>query len=171
MILSVASSWSEKKGWGVFLQLAKELGEDGKIVLVGVNETQAKELPSGILGIPKVRSVDALREYYSMADVYLNLSLEETFGLVSVEAMACGTPVIACNTTANPEIAAPECGVILQERKMDQILDALHKVRANGKAFYSEACMNRVKDRFSEAAMCEGYYKLYSEILGKRGKS
>ena len=171
VILSVASSWSEKKGWSEFLKLAEKLGEDEKIVLVGVNEKQAEELPSGILGIPKVRSIDALRDYYSMADVYLNLSLEETFGLVSVEAMACGTPVIACNTTANPEIAAPECGVILQERKTDQILDALRNVRANGKAFYAEVCRNRVKSHFSEAAMCEGYYKLYSEILGKRGKS
>ena len=170
VILSVASTWSEKKGWDTFKQLAKELDSDAKIVLVGVSEKQAPELPDGILWIPKVRSADVLREYYSMADVYLNLSLEETFGLVSVEAMACGTPVIACATTANPEIAAPKCGVVLRKRGMEQILDALSVVRQKGKGFYSKACVDRVKTRFSEKAMCEGYYAYYRQIL-ERGKS
>ena len=42
-------------------------------------------------------------KFYSMADVLLNLSMEEACGRVTIEALACGTPVIAMNSTSNPE--------------------------------------------------------------------
>lgn len=164
VIISVASTWGEKKGFDNFKELSGVLAEDEVIVLVGLSENQKKELPEKIIGLGRTKSVDELRELYSMADVYVNLSLEETFGLVSVEAMACGTPVIACNTTANPEIATAECGVIIENRDVAGITSAIKKVKSRGKAFYSGKCIDRVVNNFSDLKMCEGYYEYYLDV-------
>ena len=166
IILSVASRWSEKKGLDYFTELSARLKDDEIIVLVGMEEEQISKLPERIIGIGKIRSQKELCEYYRLADVYLNLSEEETFGLVSVEAMACGTPVVACPTTANPEIVG-DCGIILKTRRIDEIEKAVDEVRKNGKAFYSGKCVKRVKDNFSDETMCEGYYKYYLDVIKK----
>jgi len=47
---------------------------------------------------------EALPDLYSNASVFLFASLDEGFGIPPLEAMACGTPVVASNTTASPEV-------------------------------------------------------------------
>jgi glycosyltransferase involved in cell wall biosynthesis len=49
---------------------------------------------------------DELPTVYNLADCFVNPSLYEAFGLAQLEAMACGCPVVAANTGANPEITA-----------------------------------------------------------------
>ena len=50
-----------------------------------------------------------------MADVLLNLSMEEACGRVTIEALACGTPVIAMNSTSNPEQIGESCGYVVEK--------------------------------------------------------
>jgi len=51
---------------------------------------------------------ESLADYYNAADVFVNSSLmNETFGLVNVEALACGTPVVAMPSGAMPDILRP----------------------------------------------------------------
>ncbi len=51
---------------------------------------------------------ESLAEYYNAADVFVNSSLmNETFGLVNVEALACGTPVVATPSGAMPDMLRP----------------------------------------------------------------
>src|SRR5699024_10367578 len=100
IILSVASGWSGKKGLDKIFDLAKGLTEDVAIVLIGHYSLKGKKIPKNILLAGTVRNPQLLSVYYSMSDLYLNMSLEESFGKVSAEALACGTPVIAINSTA-----------------------------------------------------------------------
>jgi glycosyltransferase involved in cell wall biosynthesis len=51
-----------------------------------------------------VKDRRVVRDFYTSADLYVSPSLAETFGLTILEAMACGTPVIASNTTSMPEV-------------------------------------------------------------------
>ena len=66
--------------------------------------TRAAALPPGIVAIPRTESVAELAALYAVADVVLNLSCEETFGLTTVEGFACGTPGIVLRATASPEL-------------------------------------------------------------------
>ena len=55
-------------------------------------------------------------EIYTAADVFLNLSVEETFGLTTVEAIACNTPVIVYDATALSEVVT-DCAVLPHDYK------------------------------------------------------
>ena len=104
MILLVSDGWNERKGWNRFLEVAKIAPPDWQFVIVGVNKKQLEKLPKNSIGFERIWNRDELIEIYSSADVFYNPSVEETFGLVTAEAMACGTPAVVMNSTACPEI-------------------------------------------------------------------
>ena len=170
IILGVASRWGEGKGLDLFLALAEALKEDPTktIVLVGLSDEQIARLPKNVIGVRRTSNQTELKNYYVAADVFLNLSAEETMGLVSVEAMACGVPTIVCPTTANPEIVNDECGYVLKERSVSGVLDALRIVQERGKAYYSSNCIQRVHRFFTVEKMVQGYYGIYEEMSRKR---
>jgi glycosyltransferase involved in cell wall biosynthesis len=83
----------------------------------------------------------------------------EPFGLVMVEAMACGTPVVTTNWGAAPEVV--DDGVTGYRRDgEDDLVEALSHV-----ADLSPAdCRRRVEERFSGPAMVRGYEAVYDEV-------
>src|SRR5690606_22650192 len=87
IILGVANPWSNRKGLNIFEGLANKLDENYKIVLVGLSREQIKNLPTNILGLPKTNEPKELAEIYTAADYFINPSIEETMGLVTVEAI------------------------------------------------------------------------------------
>lgn len=104
IILGVASTWDDRKGLDDFIELRKLLDDRYVIVLVGLSEKQIETLPEMIIGIERTNNTVELAEIYTAADVFVNPSKEETFGLTTVEAIACGTPVIVYKDTACEEI-------------------------------------------------------------------
>ena len=104
IILGVASTWDKRKGFEDFIKLAGMLDDTYRIVLVGLSAKQMRIIPDKIVGIMRTNNTKELAAIYTAADVFLNLSCEETFGLTTVEAMACGTPAIVLDKTALPEI-------------------------------------------------------------------
>ena len=101
----------------------------------------------------------------------------EPFGLVMIEAMACGTPTIAFRRGSVPEIIDPEVtGFIVED--VEESLSALDKVQH----FDRERCRRVFDERFSAARMAVDYLKIYERIidakrrartalLGKKGKT
>lgn len=63
IILGVAAVWSNRKGLSTFIELERKLPKGYKIVLIGLNDRQIKELPKGILGLPKTFSVSQFIKY------------------------------------------------------------------------------------------------------------
>ena len=99
MILGVASPWTERKGLPDFVRLAGELdSERYAVVLVGLSEKQIKQLPGGILGLPRTDSPQELAAIYTAADVFFNPTLEDNYPTVNLEAEACGAPVVTYDT-------------------------------------------------------------------------
>jgi glycosyltransferase involved in cell wall biosynthesis len=85
---------------------------------------------------------------------------EEPFGLVMVESMACGTPVLACPRGAAQEIV--EDGVNgFFARDVDEMLGALNRLGT----IDPEVCRRRVADRFSSEAMIAGYEQLFRQVI------
>lgn len=108
IILGVAFNWNMRKGFEDFLELSKLMDEPYHIVLVGLEPKQLKALPANILGLPRTGSARELAEIYTAADVFANPTREEVFGMVNLEAQACGTPVVTYNTGGSPESVPPE---------------------------------------------------------------
>jgi len=98
ILLGVAGVWEERKGMRDFVKLAKMLDGNYKIVLVGVTQEQAKDLPENILALPRTGSAKELAEIYSAADVFVNPTYEDNLPTVNLEARACGTRIVCYDT-------------------------------------------------------------------------
>ena len=105
IVLGVANVWEDRKGLFDFYKLAKMLDDRYAIVLVGLSEKQIEDLPKNIKGIQRTNSPKELVAIYTAADVFVNPSVEETFGMTPVEAQACGAPSIVYEGTACAEVA------------------------------------------------------------------
>jgi glycosyltransferase involved in cell wall biosynthesis len=161
ILLGVANPWSDRKGLHLIKELASMLEVKYRIVLIGLNEEQLNELPDNILGLPRTNSPIELAEIYSAADYFLNPSLEETMGLVTVEAIACGTPAIVSNSTAVPEMVSDKCGVIVGENSSKGFYNTLINL---DKKFELKDLLNHA-NRFRKEEKYYEYINLYNEIL------
>lgn len=162
LILGVAFGWGKCKGLDVFIELAKRLPEEEyQIVLVGTNDRTDKLLPDSIISIHRTQNQQELAEIYTAADLFVNPTREETFGLVNTESLACGTPVLTFNTGGCPEIIDESCGCVVE---IDDV-DAMEReiIRICKEAPYSvEKCINRSKS-FEKDEMLTKYVDLYRE--------
>lgn len=88
------------------------------------------------------------------------ISFDEPFGLSLVEAMACGTPVIAFGRGSMPEIIIDgKTGYIVAD--IAQAVDAVAAVRSLDRV----ACRKDVERRFSQTRMVDDYVRVYRKIL------
>lgn len=159
IILGVAHSWSKSKGLDIFTGLASRLREDYQVVLVGLTAEQMKELPSNILGLQATNNREELAEIYTAVDYFVNPSIEETMGLVTVEAIACGTPTIVSNLTAVPEMVNEDSGVVVKEYDVDSFYEA---IITNNE--FSEEKLLKWANKFEVNEKYNEYLNLYDSI-------
>jgi glycosyltransferase involved in cell wall biosynthesis len=101
--------------------------------------------------------------YAAAACVLMPITWEEPFGLVTVEAMASGTPVITFGRGAAPELVVDgETGFIVNDVDgMSQRIGDLHSIRP-------ARCRQHVADNFDTHVMVNGYLRLYQSLLAAR---
>ena len=165
VILGEATTWSSRKGLYDFIELSKYLKEDEVIILVGLSKKQINKLPNNIIGLLKTESKVQIAQLYATADVFLNLSVEETFGLTTAEAMACGTPVVVYNTTASPELVNTRTGFVIEKGEYNEIIKAIDNIKSNKKAFFSYHCRKEAIEKFDNNKNLNSYFELYNTII------
>lgn len=162
IILGVSFGWNYKKGLDCFVKLRNELNEQYRIVLVGTDSSIDKKLPSGIVSIHRTQNQKELAEVYSAADVFFNPTREEVLGLVNLESLACGTPVVTFNTGGSPECIDEYSGIIVEEG--DDIKTIFEKkTYAN---IMEENCIKRAQ-QFKENEVYLKYLNIYTITLRK----
>ena len=142
IVLGVAFGWGVKKGLDVFLQI---LDSSYQIVLVGTDDTVDCQLPSNIISIHRTSNQTELAKIYTAADVFANPTREEVLGLVNIESLACGTPVVTFRTGGSPEVLDDTCGVVVQTNQTESLADAIIQV-CERKGLSSEACVIKGKE-------------------------
>lgn len=166
LILGVASSWGEKKGLDMFIRLAEKMPEDWHIVMAGVSDSLAGQLPDNITAISKTENRRALAEMYTAADVFVNPTREDTFPTVNLEALACGTPVITFRTGGSPECIDATCGIVVPPNDFDSLWAALSDVLSK-KRFSPECCRERAL-LFDSNHQYKEYIALYESFMTNR---
>jgi glycosyltransferase involved in cell wall biosynthesis len=93
------------------------------------------------------------------------VSFEEPFGLSVVEAMACGTPVVAFSRGSMPEVVLHgKTGFLVNS--VIEAVSALEQVPALSR----QACHHWVEQRFSRERMVQDYLAVYEQVLNHPGK-
>lgn len=163
IILGVAAPFDRRKGIHIFERLARELPEDKyAIVMIGLSEEQIKALPESIVKIQRTENQNELAAWYSAADVFLNPTLEEVFGVVNVESLACGTPVITFKTGGSPESLTEGTGIVIEKNNYAALLQVL--LEQKYKALDTNCCIERAQ-MFTKEKMAKQYRKLYTECI------
>lgn len=97
-------------GYSKLSAQVKDLGVDHRVIFTG-----------------KITEGDQPHLLYAGAEMFVFPSFYEGFGLPPVEAMACGTPVIASNVTSVPEVVK-DAGILIDPQSVDQIAEAIKKI-------------------------------------------
>ena len=163
VILGVAFGWGKRKGLDVFVELRKRLPDNYSIVLVGTDKNIDKSLPNGIISIHRTNNQKELADIYSSADVFANPTREEVLGLVNIESLACGTPVVTFNTGGSPECLDEKCGSVVECDDVESMASEIVRI-CNQRPYSKEDCIKRAQ-RFDEKRQCLKYIKLYQEII------
>ena len=166
IILGAATTWTERKGLGDFLYLANKLPDDAVILLAGMMKKNVR-IPHNVISLGPVNKIETLSMLYSVADVFVNPSRQETFGWTTAEARACGTPAIVYNTSACPEVVGNDyrCGSIVPSFDKDALLEAIKFRLSHDKQ--SEVTREMVVKRFDKEKQLEKYIHLYGNCFDR----
>jgi len=119
---------SLRKGIPTLLQAWEKAAlRSAELHLVGswyLSDSKKASLPRGVTHVSALSS-EALRDHYRRADVFVFPSFFEGFGLVLLEAMACGLPAIASTATAGADVLTEASGRLLPPGDLDGLVDAL----------------------------------------------
>ena len=134
-------------------RLTQDLGVDHRVKFVG-----------------HVADRSVVRCFYAGADVFVYPSLYETFGLTVLEAMACGTPVIASNTTSLPEVVG-DAGLMVDPEDVQALKQAVYSVISDGDLY--RHLVSRGLDRashFSWERTARETVKVYERAVALRDR-
>lgn len=106
---------------------------------------------------------DVLSKIYNIADCSLILSKREAFGLVAIEAMMCGAPLIASDHGALPEFVTKDVGILVDADKPGQIAEAVTSILSGKKVFDRDLVAKKISDKFSQDSIIEEFIRVYEE--------
>lgn len=151
------------------IDAAKKAGV--KIVLVGgkkrepyFSEKIAPQIDNeNVKYLGEIQSAERTKVFKNAKGFLFPISWEEPFGLVVIEAMASGTPVIAFNHGAMSEIIDNgKDGFIVES--VDEMADAIGKIEQIDR----NLCRKKIEEKFTYEKMVDGYLQAYEKVRSLR---
>lgn len=165
-IIGVSANWKEgTPRYDDFIKLSTMLSTDMQIIMVGRADQKIKN--RNIVHIPFIKNTIELAKLYSSSDVYIHFSIEDTFGKVIAEALACGTPAIVYNSTGCAEIVDESCGYVVESRNINDVYNKILKIKTDGKLKYTYNCIDRVNKNFNYEKNCKQLLEIYEGLVNE----
>ena len=168
---------TDQKGIFHLLEAAPRMPAGVQVVLCAsapdtpeIEERLKKALPKhpNVKWIPAMVPVEEVTQLYSNAAVFACPSVYEPFGLINLEAMACGTPVVASAVGGIVEVVDDGVtGILVPPARPDDLADAIRKLLddpARARQM-GAAGRKRVEDKFSWASVAERTEQVYREAI------
>lgn len=166
---AIAATSDERKGFSLLINALKSLDvKDTEIIIFGCSKPQEENLIGyNINYVGHLHDDISLVSLYSSADVMIVPSKQESFGQTVSEAMACGTPVVAFNTTGLKDIIDHKInGYLAEPFNSEDLKNGIEWILNNENYdILSKNAREKVVSHFSEEVLIPKFIELYKEIL------
>lgn len=139
------------------------------LLVIGSNMDRSLFSPEfNIISFGYVDNDAKLAEIYALSDVFIMSSMAENFPCSSIEAFACGTPVIAFATGGLTEQLDEETGILVERGNTAALTKAITDFFAlptDKRTHMRQCCRKKAVDKYSEKFMIEQYLNLYHNVL------
>jgi alpha-1,6-mannosyltransferase len=165
-LLVYAGRFAGEKNLPILLQAFARLGQPYHLLLIGGGR-EARPQPNITL-LPYRRDCIELAQWLASADALVHAGTKETFGLVILEAMACGRPVVAARAGAIPEIVDESVGMLADPARADSMAQAIAALYDRDIEAVGAAARERVLQRFTWAQSFQSQLNAYMSLAGAR---
>lgn len=159
------------KGVDILLNSAKIYERDNVLTLIvgDGSEYASLNLLKEKLGLKNVvfvgnQNAEVLRKIYSVSDICVVPSREEAFGLVALEAIACGTPVIATNQGGMVDFVTKDVGTLIERENVEKLAEEINKILDGERNFDKHYLQDYAKNNYSQEILMDKLLNLYEEI-------
>ena len=138
------------------------MGDSGDVEFIGESVE--------IRFIPFISDAEIVAQYYQAADVYVHPAKAETFGLVIVEAEACGLPVVASAVGGIPELIVDgETGYLVPSGDAEVMAERILQLKEDVvlREMMGKNAAKLAKERYDDKVMVERYLEFYNDIYKK----
>jgi alpha-1,6-mannosyltransferase len=162
-ILVYAGRFSGEKNLPVLLDAFARLGPPYHLLLIG-GDREAQRADNVTMQ-PYRRDSIELAQWLASADALVHAGTKETFGLVALEAMACGRPVVATRAGALPELVDERVGVLAEPGSGSRMAEAVAALYERDIEALGANARARVLRRFTWHRAFQGQMATYAALL------
>ena len=169
VILGMANKWLSKENVETFEYVASHLDNSMVLMLVGCSKQQINNYKNNknIIAIGFIQDRQELSNYYSIADVFVNITKVDSFPTVNIESIACGTPVITYDSGGSKETIDHETGLVVPYGDFKTLFKCIKEVKKKGKAYYTEKCRLRAEKLYNKEKRFLEYVDLYAQLTNE----
>jgi alpha-1,6-mannosyltransferase len=169
-LLVFAGRFSAEKNIPVLIDALRVLGDPYHLLLIGGDEARRD---GNVTRIPYCRDARKLAGYYAAADALVHAGVHETFGLVALEAMACGRPVVAMRAGALPEFVDERWGSLAEPHSdpaqaARNLAEAVHSLYGREPDALGAAARAHVVGHYNWNRVLQGLMVRYQAAAGVR---
>lgn len=163
-VLIFAGRAAREKNIDVLMEMQAALGAPYHLVLVGAGAFAKPQ--EGVSVIDFQRDSRELARLLASADAFVHANHREPFGLITLEAMACGLPIVGVRSGGVAEIVDESVGQLAEHAAGASMAEAVEALFARDYPAIGAAARARAIDRHGWARTFEGLCELYSELTG-----
>lgn len=171
-IVSFVGKLTNFKGVDILLKACQKYEDDETLTIIAGNGELFEELNKlkVELNLKNVFFIgnqphEMLRKIYNIANVSIVPSRREPFGLVALEALACGTPVIGTNQGGIPDFLNEKVGTLVEVENVEELAEAVDNILNGKKEFNRTYIANYVKEKHSQDALIEQLIEVYKTAI------
>jgi alpha-1,6-mannosyltransferase len=163
-LLIFAGRGSKEKNLPVLLDCMKRLGRRYHLLLVGSSMPAA--VPDNVTVVDKFCPAAQVARLMASADALLHAGDQETFGLVVLEAMASGIPVVAVAAGAFQEIITDQCGLLCPPNNPLAMANTVRELFSSGSVVLGKQARSHVERHYSWDTVVTSLLGHYHAVLG-----
>ena len=164
VLLAPASKWYQSINKTTLDYFLANMFDDMVIVLFGC-KSGSKDISNKVKEIGYINNPHDMAALYSMADVFVNCTREDTLPGINLECQATGTPVVTYNAAGCQETIDEHCGRSVMVGDYVQLFNAVLEIRSIGKSLLSSKCVGWIRENFELKNSYQKYLELYKNVM------